>query len=160
MIRTLVGTFAIVIPCFIGCGGSSGRPDLVAVQGTVTFKGSPVEGATVTFYSDKAPRPANGVTNSSGKFQLTTYDTNDGAVPGEHTVSIAKVAGAGQSAAVTQENMQEKMKKDMAMMAGGKISDVKVELELPASYANAQTSKELRTVVAGDANNFKFDLTE
>lgn len=161
MIRAMVAALAVVMPCVSGCGGSSGRPDLVKVQGTVTFKGSPVEGATVTFFavkSDKSSRNANGTTDSSGRFKLTTYDTNDGVIPGEHSVSIAKVATAGQGTALTQENMKEKMAKDMQMMAGGKMSEIKVEQQLPAKYADAKTSKEVRTVVKGESHDFKFDL--
>lgn len=160
MFRTLAGVLLLTAPSLVGCGGGSDRPELVPVSGSVTFKGAPVEGATVTFYSEKSPRSAQGVTDASGNFKLTTYDTNDGAVAGEHTVSISKVNAADASQTITQANAEEMMKKNVGMMAGGKMADAKPELVLPAKYADAKTSGEKRTVVKGDANNFKFELTE
>lgn len=49
---------SLCVRCFValsilsglaGCSGSGGSVDSVAVTGTVTFKGAPLEGATVTF---------------------------------------------------------------------------------------------------------------
>lgn len=161
MFRSLVAILVLLTPCIVGCGGgSTGRPDLVPVQGTVNFKGAPVEGATVTFTSDKSPIPASGVTDASGKFKLTSYDTSDGAIAGDHTVTIMKVAAAAATPALTQENMKEKMANDIGMMSKGKTSEIKPELVLPAKYADAKTSGEKRTVVKGEANDFKFDLAE
>jgi hypothetical protein len=160
MIRARVATFALMMACLAGCGGGSGRPELVPVQGTVNFKGAPLAGATVTFYCEKSPRSAMGITDANGKFSLTTYDTNDGAVPGEHSVSITKVKASDSSGPITQENAKEKMAKDMQMMIKGNPGDVKAELDLPARYADAKTSGEKRTVVKGDVNDFKFELTD
>lgn len=72
-----------------GCGGTD-RPEVVPVSGTVTFNDEPVAGATVRFLADGAPRPATGVTAEDGTFQLTTYEPNDGAVPGTHRVTVTK----------------------------------------------------------------------
>jgi hypothetical protein len=160
MIRSLLASCILFTLFAYGCSSDSGRPELVPVQGSVTFKGAPVEGATVTFFSEKSPRPASGVTDATGKFKLTSYDTNDGAVAGEHTVAISKASAASQAPAMTKENMKEKMANDIKMMSGGKMSDIKPQLDLPAKYADAKTSGEKRTVVKGDLNDFKFELTE
>jgi hypothetical protein len=161
MNRSLPGTLILVSLFLVGCGGGDGgKPKLVPVQGTVIFKGAPVEGATVTFYAETAPRPATGTTDAEGKFRLTTYDTNDGAIPGDHTISISKVSSSASSGPLTQENMKEKMARDMAAMKGGKAAEMKPETQLPARYADPKTSKESRKVVEGDANDFKIELTE
>ena len=161
MIRTLVLSLVLVTPCLVGCGGSSGRPDLFKVTGTVTFKGAPVEGATVSFASDKA-RSATGVTDANGKFSLMTFDTNDGAIAGEHSVTIIKAASEGSAAVITQENAMEMMAKNMGTVNAGQkqAAEAKPNYALPAKYADAKTSGEKRTVSSVDSNDFKLDLTE
>ena len=74
---------------FSGCSPASNRPKLVPVSGTVKFKGAPLPNATVTFMPEgSAPRNPYGTTDKDGNFQLTSYDTNDGAVPGDYMVTI------------------------------------------------------------------------
>jgi len=161
MIRTLVASLVLVTPCLVGCGGVADKPELVAVQGTVMLNGSPVDGATVTFSTEKSSRPATGETDASGKFKLTTYDTYDGAVPGEHTVTISKVEASGEGSmqpGASAEQMQEKMKQQMEKMKNPTKEAPKSQL--PGKYADAKTSGEKRTVVKGDVNDFKFELTE
>lgn len=160
MIRSLVLSLVLFTPCLLGCGGASGRPDLHKVTGTVTFKGTPVEGADVVFASETSPRSAAGKTDASGKFSLTTFDTNDGAVAGEHVVTIIKVAAGGSGAVLSEANAKEMMAKNMGTMNAGQASVEKPELVLPSKYADAKTSGEKRTVSATETNDFKFDLTE
>ena len=159
MNRSLILALVLGTPYLVGCDGASGRPDLHKVTGTVTFKGEPVEGANITFASATS-RSASGVTDASGKFALGTFDTNDGAVAGEHTVTIVKVAAEGQSGEITQANAMEMMAKNVGAMSSGKTAEQKPEMVLPAKYADAKTSGEKRTVSAADSNDFKFDLTE
>jgi hypothetical protein len=160
MLRTLVATLILVLPCLPGCGGGADRPALLPVSGTVLFKGQPVEGATVSFSNEKASRSAQGVTDANGKFKLTSYDTNDGAIAGEHVVTISKAAAVSDDSQMTQANAMEMMKKKMDGMKGKNMSDQKPEMLLPAKYADGKTSGEKRTVKSGDSNDFKFELTE
>ena len=163
MIRALVATLVLVTPFFVGCGGGGNdRPDLVPVMGTVTFKGSPVEGATVTFSNEKSPRSAKGITDSTGEFQLTTFDTNDGAVAGEHDVTISKVEATSDGAmspGMSKEQMMEKMNEQTEKMKGN-VTQFVAKSTLPGKYADVKTSGLTRTVVGNDANDFKFELTE
>ncbi|HUQ69528.1 MAG TPA: carboxypeptidase-like regulatory domain-containing protein [Planctomycetaceae bacterium] len=80
----------------LGCGGSGGKPvthpATTPVSGTVTLKGTPVEGATVTLHPIQKGNGAFGVTDASGKYVLGTFETADGAVPGEYKVSIVKLS--------------------------------------------------------------------
>ncbi|MCH8830716.1 MAG: carboxypeptidase regulatory-like domain-containing protein, partial [Planctomycetes bacterium] len=66
------GLLAFGLILVSGCSSDEDRPDTIPVSGTVMYKGKPVEGATVTFRNPEASRPASGVTDSKGKFQLTT----------------------------------------------------------------------------------------
>jgi hypothetical protein len=89
----VIGHWTLVICLLSGCSGPD-RPQLVPVSGMVTLDGQPVEGATVTF-TPTGGRMAIAVTDAAGKFQLTTYDTNDGALIGEHRVTVAKIQTTG-----------------------------------------------------------------
>ena len=71
--------------------GCSGDARVSVVQGTVTLDGKPVADASVTFMPTEGGRPAFGITDASGKFQLSTFATGDGALLGIHTVTIMAV---------------------------------------------------------------------
>lgn len=162
MIRKLVAVLVLSTFALTGCGGGADRPAMVPVSGTVNYNGSPVEGATVTFAAGTSARSSTGVTDSSGKFRLTTFDTNDGAPAGEYTVTIAKFeaeAGIDMSAGSSPEKMKEMMDQQRAMMSGA-APVIAPKAKLPAKYADGKTSGEKRKVVAGDTNDFTFTLTD
>lgn len=91
-----LATFAAVL---IGCGRSD-LPETAPVSGTVTFKGRPLPGGTVTFHpeDDKAGNPAFGEIRSDGTFEMTTYKAEDGAILGKHIVTIEVFAGQAEMA--------------------------------------------------------------
>ena len=75
-----------------GCGGTD---LLVKVKGVVTLDGKPLSSATITFMPiGGAGRPASGLSDGDGNFQLTTSSSNDGAAPGEYKVTVAKEQAA------------------------------------------------------------------
>jgi len=163
MARSLLAMLVLLTCGSVGCGGgASDKPELVPVKGTVQFKGTAVEGATVTFANANAPRSASGITDASGKFQLSMFDTNDGAVPGEHTVTISKVEAASDATmapGMSPDQIREHMNKQAEKMKGN-LTESAPKTTLPAKYADVKTSGETRTVVKGDVNDFKFELTE
>jgi hypothetical protein len=69
-----------------GCGDS--RPDRVRVSGRVLIDGKPLTFGDVKFVPEDA-RPSSGKLDENGRFTLTCYDGNDGAVPGIHRVQVA-----------------------------------------------------------------------
>ncbi len=130
----------------VGCGGgASDKPKVAAVSGTVTYKGQPVEGADVSFWKEGAPRAATGKTDAKGNFQLTTFDPNDGAIIGNHTVTVVKVAAAATMNA--------------ADMASGTTKAPEVKDPLPAKYADAKTSP-LKSEVKAGPNSPKLELVD
>src|SRR4051794_29291174 len=77
----------------LGCSGSAGRPPLARVSGTVTHNGKPVTSGSVVFTpagdsQSSAARVATGQIESDGSYTLTTFDTGDGAVLGQHVVTV------------------------------------------------------------------------
>ena len=162
MIRKLVAVLVLGTSLLTGCGGGADRPAMVPVSGTVNYNGSPVEGATVTFAAGTSARSSTGVTDSSGKFKLTTFDTNDGAPVGEYIVTIAKFeaeAGVDSAAGSSPEKMQEMMAKQGALMSGKAVAEAP-KAKLPTKYADGATSGETRKVVAGETNDFAFTLAD
>lgn len=83
----LLVIFIVALLC-IGCG--DGRPTRVPVSGTVLIDGKPVEAGWVCIMPDNA-RPAISAIGSDGRFKLTTYDDDDGVVPGKHTVTVTAI---------------------------------------------------------------------
>jgi hypothetical protein len=76
----------------VGCGGDDGRLDTYPVAGEVYINGQPAAGCTVVFVplnpELKGVIMPGGKTDEKGRFQLTTYETNDGAPAGEYGVTL------------------------------------------------------------------------
>jgi hypothetical protein len=89
-----------------GCGGGV-KP--VKVQGVVTLDGNVLSGATVTFAPlQQGGRPAGAVTGADGKFWLTTFNTGDGALPGEYKVTVRLEQGDPQGQVRDPAKLEEK----------------------------------------------------
>ncbi len=127
-----------------GCGAK--RPGTVPVKGTVTYKGEPVEGAAVVFFG--AGRQATAETDGDGAFSLTTFEPNDGAIPGEYTITIAKLESV--EAPTTGDPGREPPKTNGA----------KPKSLIPSKFGNPQESKLKESVTAGAPNEFTFDLND
>jgi hypothetical protein len=61
---------------------------LIPVKGKVTYKGQAVTKGVIRFEPDGYGRMASGDLQTDGTFTLTTLKPGDGAVAGEHKVSI------------------------------------------------------------------------
>ena len=74
--------------------------DVAPVHGKITVGNRPLGGAKVMFApiakadNPGAGKPGVGLTSSDGSFTLTTYSDGDGAVVGEHMVTIFAPQGA------------------------------------------------------------------
>jgi hypothetical protein len=120
------------------------RPARVKVSGVVTYQNAPLEAATVVFHPDDHSNAAVGITDEKGRFQLRTFEMNDGAVPGTFTVSIRKDDGTG----VKQVSNGD-----------GTVTEYEPRLLVPEKYADSKTSGLSVTVVAKEKNEFQFDLS-
>lgn len=80
--------FAAIVSA--GCGS---KVKLVPAEGVLKIGGKPAANIAVQFLPDvtqgaKGPT-SYGTTDAEGRFRLKTYDGQDGAVPGPHTVILA-----------------------------------------------------------------------
>ena len=145
-----------------GCGGDTGkakpRAKVYKTKGKVTFLGSPVIGAVVSF-SPKGDQPAAiGRTNDGGEYTLTTYASGDGAAAGDYTVMVMLIdsgdAGKTPEAAHFKTQAEYVPVDTHNAKTGGKSSGN----VLPAKYADPKTSTLTAKVEAGKDNNFVFDV--
>lgn len=147
--------FLAVVVTSIGCGGPD-RPELAAVSGKVMFNGQPVEGAEVVFRMEGTSRHATGTTGADGSYKLTTFEPADGAVPGEHSVTISKLKADQNVSSATADDPSAGYGSGMDSAAtGGTVSG---KDELPQKYSKPESSGLKRTVVNGESNEFNFDL--
>jgi hypothetical protein len=127
----------LILPVALGCGSGDNHKPVFPVQGEA-FQGSkPVAGAVVAFHpvggDADAPRPY-GTVDDNGKFQLTTYQPNDGAPVGEYVVTVLWLDAPKASA------------------IGGSESKAAGVDRLRNAYSDPKTSK-LRATVKSDASN-------
>lgn len=133
-----------------GCSSTpSDRPKTVPVTGTVTHKGAPLAGAKVTFFNPEANRSAIAETGPDGRFTLTTFDPNDGAVPGPQQVTVRKF------------EVIDRSKPGYDYVEKGETAPPPEERWHTAKkYAAPATSGLTATVTEGGPNDFAFDLKD
>jgi hypothetical protein len=78
----------LAIPVLVATGCGDGRPSRVPVSGQVLIDGQPLKCGTVRFIPS-GHRASQGEVDKSGRFTLSCYATNDGAVVGTHRVEVA-----------------------------------------------------------------------
>jgi hypothetical protein len=121
-----------------GCGKN--ELGTVAVSGTVTFDGKPLDNGTVRFVPvDQKGRMALGKILEDGKFVLATAGS-DGVIPGEYKISIQ-----------SQKMTAEVPAKDRELGIGGK------ESAIPDKFTKPETSG-LTEKISG-ARTIDFNLT-
>jgi hypothetical protein len=117
---------------------------------TVKYNGQPVGDAVITFSRQENSPPAYGVTNANGLATLSTFDSNDGAILGEHSVAIIKQEFDTTAQDVPQES------EDYVPSPGASPPPVIKDL-IPRKFSQATTSGLTANVKRG-GNEFTFDL--
>lgn len=134
-----------VAVCLSGCDSGPNNPDTYPVTGTVTYKGSPVEGATVVLTPVTAGlQGASGNTDADGNFELMTFSAGDGALPGEYKVRVFKYEIVAEPAAEEGEEMTPEEEEEA--YTGEEDDESASPNLLPAKYENAATSGISHTV--------------
>jgi hypothetical protein len=83
----------LILAVALALAGCNSHPTTYPVTGTVKFEdGTPLAGGTVEFRNvttDLAKQVnARGEIGPDGKYQLTSFEPNDGALPGDHQVCV------------------------------------------------------------------------
>jgi len=135
----------------VGCGPS--RPELGTVTGQVTFDGKLVPEGTVRFFPAYG-RPARGVLDAQGRYELTTFETGDGALVGTHEVSIeaCTVEGGAPKFSSMEEEIAYYSDRSREPARPARIKWI-----VPERFAHAKSSNLSATVQSG-ANEIDFEL--
>lgn len=140
-----------------GCGGGAdrpeGMPELSPATITVTYKGQPVEGATVTLAPTSGTYSAGAVTDASGKAVMKTNGTYDGVAPGDYMVSISKVEAIG-------GNTGESSSDPAAYAQAFEAAAAKPTHLIPEKYSAPSTSGLTLKVTEGTPVDETFELTD
>ena len=136
-IKHLLGIFCApaILIMVAGCGAK--YPATAPVVGVVTYNGSPLDGAQITFFGEQG-RPATGVADGQGRFRLMTFAPGDGALPGEYAVVITK----SEQGSADPNNPY-----------------APVRSLIPVRYGDRSKSGLNATVYPGKTNEFTFELT-
>jgi len=134
----------------VGCGPN--RPEMAPVSGTVLYEGKPLEGATVKFMPEGEGRPATGTTDAEGRFTLTTFEKGDGAVVGDHVVTVSKYAKPTVQPIKSDENgvRFRSLAEEQAYYNPPSL--------LPERYGNEVQSPLRATVQSGETNDITLEL--
>ncbi|HVA51244.1 MAG TPA: carboxypeptidase-like regulatory domain-containing protein [Pirellulales bacterium] len=137
----------------LGCSSQKG-PATAKVSGVVTYKGAPVEGATVVFAPPGGGRPGTAVTDAQGHYELSTFGDKDGAIPGDYKVTVQKTKTEGSIPDLSQEEMNDRQ------MRGETIpGPITVNL-LPEKYISPTTTDLNATVKLGTKNEIPLELKD
>ncbi len=143
---------ALALVAWPGCTGAKG-PQTGRVSGRITLNGKPLAGANVNFdlKEGKSPRVATGVADADGRYTLSTFGKDDGAVLGKHVVWITMPQ---KGEAIDPNNPTADYGKMMEAAAAGAKPDTG---GIPAKYTSKETSDLIREVKAG-TNEINIDL--
>jgi hypothetical protein len=123
----------------------------------VTYRGQPVAGAAISFLAPKSPRIASGETDAQGRFQLTTFEPNDGAVLGTHVVTVYKPAEKIEPMGIDPDLDPNAYVEAMEQAAARAMKAQAAGSTLPARYSDPNTS-DLRFEVEEGDNHFEINL--
>jgi len=88
--RCAVGLFGVASILLHGCGKGENLPEVAPVTGKVMIGGEPLASAMVTFHPAGDGNKGMASTEVDGSYVLNTYGTKDGAVVGQHTVTVER----------------------------------------------------------------------
>jgi len=130
----------------LGCGSggdewTAKRPKVYPASGVVNLDGKPLEGATVQYMSQSHDLAAAGTTDAQGRFELTTYEANDGAVEGLHKVVVKKTAYEEKRTKYDspQERSVALMPKELLPMKYANSTTTPIEVTVSTSGPNQAT---------------------
>jgi hypothetical protein len=158
--RSLFGVLAgFVVVAAMGCGGSG---NFGTVMGTVTHKGTPVDGAKVEFHGTTQEAGRSDIfatqTDSSGKYFIAGIGDRPGIPPGMYKVVITKFEGNVGANAPAEGMDPGQMEAQMSDMAPGTAGAKTIKNHLPDEYASPATTKLSSTVQSGKNENINFDI--
>lgn len=150
--RFLPAFAAAMLLALPGCGGD--RPKTVPVSGMVLLDGQPLMAKGTVRIVPRDARPATGeIDPATGRFTLTTFDKDDGCVPGAHaaTVTARETLDNTQIRWLAPEKYSQPETSGLTVTVGGPTTDLKIELTSDGAKPAVQ-----RTDSTGDSDPSKL----
>jgi hypothetical protein len=143
-LRTIIFVLvSVILLTSFGCSKGNNR-GTIPVTVTVKYKGVTIHNAVVVFHAEK--NFANGLTDKSGFVKMSTFKPEDGVMPDEYKVTIAK------------EQVVEEL--DPNLPIGSNVISSKTVFHIPQKYNDTSTSGLTANVVKGQNNDYVFDLID
>ncbi len=140
----------------VGCSAGSSNPKTYPVTGNVTKGGKPVSGAQVVFVSvEQGGQSAFATTDAEGKYQLMTFEPNDGALPGTYVVKVSKYEGGVAPAGTETRNLTPE--EESKLYNPDEKAPPPPKNELPNKYASEVTSG-LKHTVPSSPSTFDIEI--
>lgn len=157
--RSLALFVAVAAALLHGCGGRTDVPPLGKVSGMVTYRGKPLGTGMVVFSpllesEASTGQLATGVIGKDGSYYLTTFDDGDGALVGEHLVTVKAVETIRTAKPNPKDNEQIRTRGP-----DGTLSYVFMKSLIPKKFSNPNMTK-LRCKVAPGKQEYNIDLVD
>lgn len=152
-----LAAFTVALLAGLVSTGCSGDSRVAAVSGTVTLDGKPIGDAAVAFVPKDGGRPAFGITDADGNFELTTFAPRDGALIGSHSVTITPA-----------DDESEAASPDVSEAGDDSLNSVAAEFKpkrrpkrsrIPGRYSNQDSSGLEFEVKRGQGNLAEFAIS-
>jgi len=155
--RGLMCLALVAVVGLAGCGkkAASNRPATVKATVLVLHKGQPVEGASVVLRPKaQGGQAAVATTDSSGKGALTTFESGDGALPGDYSAGVSKTKSDAKALSEEEEAALERKYRNKP------APPPKVMELLPAKYKDPAKSGLNVTINASGPEEVKLELQD
>jgi hypothetical protein len=151
--RLPIAAACVVIAISAGC---SNNPDYLPVQGSVYLDGEPVAKASIMFHPEEGGRPAWAITGDDGSFALTTFESGDGALLGDHVVTITLAQERPPGKQPQNPNFTNENASVMEIFASHQPN--RKMWIVPEKYSDPDTSGLTFTVASGTNTDATFEL--
>lgn len=154
MLNRFLCVGSLVAACaLVGCGddGATDGQAVFPVSGNVKMSGSPLADATVAFVGDGEQPTATATTDADGNYELTTYESGDGAAEGNYKVVISK------SPPVAASKQTESGGHAPESTTGHSAKPKSTEL-LPKQYTSSDDTPLTANVKSSGDNVFDFEI--
>lgn len=152
-----------------GCGEAqperNAKYPVVPASGVLLLDGKPLPDADLTFVDAKTKQASFGRSDSEGRFRLTTFRPNDGAVVGTHVVTVSKLATSVEPPAAELESeayvppTSTPAKPPKRLPRGVKPAQTGPAPLVPVQYTRAESSN-LQVVIGPDGDKeIRLQLT-
>jgi hypothetical protein len=152
-----------------GCGTDPSKPPLGRVHGRVTYNGKPLTNGSVIFTPVAGPtggatgQIAAGQLGSDGSYTLTTFEKGDGAILGQHVVTVeaheGNVAELNLPATPGAERKPSSQVKSGRRVGVGMVPYLTPKPVIPRKYMDPESTPFRYTVKPGD-NRFDLELID